>query len=188
MLRGAIRVSDEVVISRKNRKTDLFQLRYATMKEGYIGDIQTTIINEANRRDVALYEEFGKEIVYGFTPERGRTYQLAYTVFTSIDKADCWLHHHLSSQSVYYVLYRKTLDLSACLKQGYELVSEPCLRYFPQDDTHSVLAVKVPDSVKIKPSRVARGVYTWELRSLSKGFIEVRWDVKQGRGRGRQAD
>jgi len=182
---GRIRVSDEVVISRKNKKTDVFQLRYATMKDGYIGDIETTIINEADRRDVALYEEFGKEIVYGFTPVRGQTYRLVYNVFTSIDKDDCWLHHHLSSQSVYYVRYRKTLDLSAYLKQGYELVGEPCLKLFPQDDTHSALAVKVSDSVKIRPSKGARGIYTWELRSLSKGLIEVRWDVQQRRGRRR---
>lgn len=176
---GAIRVTDEVIISPKNRRRELFTLRYQTMNNGYIGSIEASFPNEAEARDQACYEDFGNPLVYCFTPRRGETYQLSYTVLTMVNAGNRWIHQHLSQRSAFYRLYVLTLDLVAYLDRGMAIVDNPVLRYHLEDATHIGLAKSAPFATIMQHSSPTRGVYSWELRNVDKGAIEVCWDIRE---------
>lgn len=166
-----------VTFSRKNRRRELFYLNYLTRNSGYVGEVRTSFVNEAAPRDIALYEDYGTHISYAITPERGQTYRLEFAVLKGFDEGQRDLHFHLSSQPVFYRLFRATLDLTGYLKQGYTPQACPCLYHYETDQRHSDLIQPSALHTEVANLSSSPGVYAWELRNVAKGVVDIRWDV-----------
>lgn len=166
-------------ISRRNRCTDLFMLRYATRNDGYLKP-EMSHANEAMAQDTVAFEDRGNAVAFGFHPKKGESYRLVVEVYKGFDRGHRDAHFHLVPQGrrVYYKKVCVRLDLAAFMAAGWTVSKAPALYLHRADEGHSEMCQQRHLSEPAPYVRNgANGRWEWEFSNLRQGVIDVVWDV-----------
>lgn len=169
-------VQRAVLFSRRNRCTDLFEIRYRTRNDGFIRPA-ISHVNEAPAAELGRYDDYGTEFIFQFTPKPGETYKAVLDVYKGFDDGHRDLHFHLGKQT-HYRRYRLRLDLSSYLAAGYQIKMNPQLHFFGQDTgTCELCAKRVLDNPLDYARSDPAGIWEWNLGDIREGVIDARWDL-----------
>jgi hypothetical protein len=159
-----------------NRCRNTFTLRYGTRSEGYIV-AQHSHPNEALPAEIGRWEDTGTFYQFDVRPEPGATHWFEVEIYGGYGPGDRDVHFHLGDHSHYRRLIY-VLDLSAYVAAGYAVSSGPHVYVQPEDLPHGDLCRNRAGLAAVAPTeQTANGVYRWELTHLSKGVVDIVWDV-----------
>ena len=159
-----------------NRCRDVFTLRYSTRSWGYIVGYESHP-NEAAPADIGRWDDTGTYYQFDFRPEAGEAYWLKVDVYRGFGDGERDVHFHLGNHSHYRKLVY-VLDLSAYTSAGYRISSGPDFFLQAEDLQHGDMCRNRGGLEPIRPTaQPGDGVFRWELSGLTKGVVDIVWDV-----------
>jgi pimeloyl-ACP methyl ester carboxylesterase len=159
-----------------NRSRNPFTLRYGTRSEGYVV-AQHSHPNEAAPAEIGRWEDTGTFYQFDVRPEPGGTYWFNVEIYSGYGPGDRDVHFHLGDHSHFRKLIY-VLDLSAYVAAGYPVSSGPHMYVQPEDLPHGDLCRNRVGFAAVTPiEQSPNGIYRWELTHLSKGVVDIVWDV-----------
>jgi pimeloyl-ACP methyl ester carboxylesterase len=169
-----------VTLAETNTCTELFELRYRTRNNGFIKPTASHP-NEAPSQVQSLYEDYGTEFSFQFTPKPKERFGLRLEVYKGFDEGHRDVHFHLRKSEQQGANYKKSLfslDLTAYLKAGYALTKSPNLYLHDRDIAdHNLCETRVFEKPVGYSSADPAGRWEWHLQRLRRGVIDIVWDL-----------
>jgi hypothetical protein len=177
---------------------DAWFIRYGTSR----GVLDVTADHGDNLwrpQDFAEYERDRRRYEYHFRPNAGKSYELKLMVYGGYDPNERRSHTHLRPDA-YYWRVRERLDISAYLREGFFIPSPPEV-FFRQglllrvatdllqsprnlNDMRCDCSTMRPEEYEradVAVTRVAEGVYEWEIEGVRDGgVLEFAYVIAKG--------
>lgn len=187
------RVDQSVTFTEQNRCDELFTLSYGTLNpNGYV-DATASHDNEASPQEMGDYQLGGLRYPFCFHPKPqdapAPRYTLSADVYDGFGSGNRNWHFHLKKHNErrHYWRFRLTVDLREYLEAGQKFVvtAEPSLFFYREDVEHGDLCRRRERRLAEQQAAVEgtpAGVWTWELKDLSEGVVDVSWDIAATNG------
>jgi pimeloyl-ACP methyl ester carboxylesterase len=165
--------------SRGNRCTGLFAMGYGTRNNGFLS-WAGSVENQAPSDEKRLWDDYGTQANFKFTPKAGETYTMRADIYKGFDAGQRDAHFHLRRDRNYKKV-RFSLDLSAYLKSGWRVTREPALYLHHTDpEDHDMCKLRPLENPVEAIVRNQSGLWVWELERVREGVADLVWDVAEG--------
>jgi len=172
-------LSRKVFFSRNNKCEDLFDISYSTRFNGFI-EPEFSHYNEASLKLRTAYLDYGNTVSFQFRPLGTGPYFLKLKLYKAFDEGNRNIHFHMSQRS-FIKKYHCRLDLRSYLEGGYSINVQPHLYFDPHEPPdHLFCDRRVLEHPEPYQSHERVGIWEWELRCVTGGVIDIRWEVKKG--------
>ncbi len=172
-------VNRQVTFSKNNICEDLYEIRYATRKEGLLVPKPRPRNNQAPPKYQRAYVDYLNTFYYQFRPEPRKRYELNLDVYRGFDAGDRRVHFHLGKKA-YTKKYIWRLDLKAYRAAGYTISDQPLLYFDPDEPLdHTTCDARKLESPEPCTLEDLSGIWEWELEHVREGIVDLVWDLSK---------
>ena len=184
-------VSHSITFSNSNERTSLYTIRFA-VPIGGLSEPRLSVPNEATAADLKRFRDEGSEVVFSFTPKKGKTYSMEYDMYKAFDTAHRYVWYH-ADDDARIANWEFTLDVSAYLGAGYAMLSEGYTIVNPRCEYEGGRASgpgkEMAGGTRPPPRRREQGGgrMAWNIKDVSGGTAGIAWELHETSDRGLQS-
>ena len=171
-------ISEAITFSEKNSRTVLYTISHGSPDHrGVYSEPRLNAPNEASEADLRRFHDNGTEVVFHFTPKRGKTFSIESDMYKTFDAG----HHYACATLPSFAViarFELTLDVTAYLRSvvipisaGPRSANSSAPRQKAVADERSFLpATSLPPQASME-----RGLWKWTIDDAAGGSFQLIW-------------